>query len=194
LEGDFSDDFERAELGPSYFASSARWHLVGGEVVTSNAKNQPLWLNYALPRDVQIEFDARSESPEGDIKCELFGDGYSHGSGYVFILGGWENSLTVLARLTRLSEQSPPVANLLHGLSPNGRASVQRRDLRVEPGRWYHWLIRRQGATILWQVNGKTVFEETDPQPLAGPGHDRFGFSDWGTEVHFDNLKIVPLG
>jgi beta-lactamase regulating signal transducer with metallopeptidase domain len=186
----YSDDFQRPELGPSYFASSARWRILDGEVGSSYAKNRPLWLNVALPNDVQIEFDARSEGSEGDVKCELFGDGFSHASGYVLILAGWGNSLTVL---TRLNEHAPAVGRFADGLTPTGWARVERRDLRVEPGRKYHWLVRRQGATILWQIDGKTVFEETDPQPLAGPGHDRFGFAGWDAEVRFDNLKIVPL-
>ncbi len=139
---------------------------------------------------MRIEFDARSDSPEGDIKCELFGDGYSHASGYILILAGWENSLTTLARL---SEHAPAVRSFAEGPAPSGLMRVERRDLRVEPGRSYHWLIQRRGGTIRWQVDGKTVFEETDPQPLVGAGHDRFGFSGWETSVHFDNLRVEPL-
>jgi hypothetical protein len=32
-----------------------------------------------------------------------------------------------------------------------------------------------------------------DPQPLAGVGHDHFGFNDWDVKVCFDNVKVVPL-
>ena len=33
-----------------------------------------------------------------------------------------------------------------------------------------------------------------DPAPLEGPGHAYFGFDDWETELHFDNLVIRPGG
>ena len=47
-----------------------------------------------------------SKSPTGDIKLELFGDGESFdpdkgtyvSTGYVFIFGGWQNSLSVICR------------------------------------------------------------------------------------------------
>ncbi len=32
-----------------------------------------------------------------------------------------------------------------------------------------------------------------DCAPLAGAGHDHFGFNDWDVKVCFDNVKVVPL-
>ena len=33
----------------------------------------------------------------------------------------------------------------------------------------------------------------TDAAPLAGMGHDHFGFNEWQVKVCFDNVKITPL-
>ena len=29
--------------------------------------------------------------------------------------------------------------------------------------------------------------------PLAGVGHDHFGFNDWEAKVCFDNVRVTPL-
>ena len=63
-----------------------------------SVKNNPLWLQARLPRDVAVEFDVRSEFPEGDISVELFGDGTDPRSGYMLVHGGWNNTLSVIAR------------------------------------------------------------------------------------------------
>ncbi len=186
----FMDDFNRSELGNNYFATGAYWRIVNGELFSPGAKNNPLWLKAALPDNVLVEFDARSESPDGDIKCEIFGDGYSHASGYILINGGWNNSITALARL---DEHGQTLQAFTNPLPNEGRVRVERHDLRVEQGRNYHWLIRRQGQTLTWQIDGQTVFEVQDPEPLHAKGHDRFAFSTWDVNVYYDNLKITPL-
>ena len=67
--------------------------------MSPGVKNNPLWLKAKLPENVAVDFDVRSMSPEGDIKCEIFGDGSDHASGYVLIHGGWNNSISIIARL-----------------------------------------------------------------------------------------------
>jgi hypothetical protein len=186
----FVDDFNRADLGPNYFATGAYWRIANGELFSPGAKNNPLWLKAALPDDVQVEFDARSESADGDLKCEIFGDGYSHASGYILIFGGWSNTITALARL---DEHGKAVANFGSPMPNDGRVRVERHDQHVENGKTYHWLIRRQGQTLTWQIDGQTMFEVTDSEPLKGSGHDRFAFSTWDVNVFYDNLKITPL-
>ncbi len=117
----FTDDFNRVDLGRNYFSTGAYWRIVNGELLSPGAKNNPLWLRAVLPENVQVEFDARSESPDGDIRCELFGDGYTHASGYVLIFGGFNNSLTAIARL---DERGVSVAaDLPDPLPNNGRGS-----------------------------------------------------------------------
>ena len=181
---EFSDTFDRATLGPDWTDTGDRYRLGSGEVVVSQAYNHPLWLRPRLPRDAEITFDVWSNSPDGDIKVELWGDGESAATdkgaytatGYVAIFGGWKNRLTVLARLGE------------HGTDRKARA-----DMKVAPGRKYKWRIVRQGSRLSWWIDGQPVFELDDADPLEGRGHEHFGLNDWEVELHFDNLRIRAL-
>src|SRR3981081_276928 len=95
----FRDDFERATLGETYWSNGGHWRIVRGQVYSPGVGNNPLWLKARLPRDVRIEFDGRSEAPDGDIKWEVFGDGRNHATGYIFIFGGWHNREVRIAKL-----------------------------------------------------------------------------------------------
>jgi hypothetical protein len=141
-------------------------------------------LRRRLPADATIDLDVVSRSPSGDIKLELYGDGESFdpdkggytSTGYVLIFGGWNNSLSVICRREE------------HG----GGRKAQRQDVRVEPGRSYHFTIKRQGGTIDWAIDGKPFLAWTDPEPLAGAGHEHLAVNDWEADVSFDNLAIRP--
>ncbi len=176
----FSDDFDRAAIGPNYFTTGMHWRILGGELWAPEAKNNPLWLKMRLPRDVAVEFDARSDtatgSRPGDIKFEIFGNGRDHGSGYVCVFGGWGNQISVIARLDE-----------------HGADRKERRDTRVEPKRTYHMRVERRGRELRWSIDGRLFLVFDDPRPLGGKGHDRFGFSSWEADVFFDNLRIEPL-
>jgi 3-keto-disaccharide hydrolase len=181
---EFQDGFDRSALGADWSDTGVGFRIVSGELVAAKAYNHPLWLAPRLPRDAEISFDARSQSPDGDIKVEAWGDGESAATtkgaytatGYVLIFGGWKNRLTVLARLNE------------HGADRKARA-----DMKVEPGRTYHWRIVRKGERLSWWIDGQPVFEWVDPDPLFGAGHDHFGFCDWEAELHFDNLHVRAL-
>ena len=181
---DFQDAFDRTELGSDWNATSPAYRLTGGQLEVSRGYNHPAWLRRRLPDDVAIDLDVTSNSPDGDIKLELFGDGESFdpdkgsydSTGYVFIFGGWHNSLSVICRQEE------------HGA---GR-KAQRADLRVEPGRRYHFAITRRQGAIDWQVDGRPFLAWTDPEPLTGPAHAYFAVDDWEADVAFDNLHIRP--
>jgi hypothetical protein len=179
----FRDDFERAELGPTWNATAAdAYRVAGGKLSVANAYNHPAWLRRKLPADAVIELDATSRSPAGDLKIELYGDGESFdpdkgsyvSTGYVLIFGGWHNSLSVICR------------NNEHD---DGR-KAQRSDVRVEPGRSYHWKVTRRAGTIDWAVDGRPFLTWTDPAPLGGAGHEYLAVNDWESDVSFDNLEI----
>jgi hypothetical protein len=176
---DFTDDFGRSALGDAYFTTGGHWRIVKGELFSPGVKNNPLWLQMRLPRDVAIEFDARSETGtgnrSGDIKFEVFGDGRSHASGYLCIFGGWGNQISAIARLDE-----------------HGGDRRERRDRKVEPGRTYHMRLERRGHVLSWWIDGQPFLTFDDPAPLAGPGHDRFGFSSWQADLFFDNLRVTP--
>jgi hypothetical protein len=181
----FSDAFQRSELGPGWTNTGADYRISDGRLNVSNAYNHPAWLRKKLPRDAVIELDAMSKSPVGDLKVEIYGDGESFdpdkggyvSSGYVFIFGGWRNSLSVICR------------NNEHD---DGR-KAERRTPAVEPGRSYHWVITRRGGALDWSIDGQPFLSWTDPAPLAGTGHEYFAVNDWEADVYFDNLAIRPL-
>jgi hypothetical protein len=180
----FADDFERAEIGPTWNATGPEYRIASGKLEVAGAYNHPAWLRRRLPRDVVVELDVLSKSPAGDIKIELYGDGESFdpdkgsyvSTGYVFIFGGWHNSLSVICR------------NNEHD---DGR-KAERRDVHVQPGRSYHWTIARHGGTLDWKVDGQSFLSWTDPDPLAGSGHEYLAVNDWESDVTFDNLAIRP--
>jgi hypothetical protein len=179
----FSDNFDRATLGSDWLATNEAWSIQDGHVHVANARNHPLWLRRRLPRNARIEFDAWSGGPDGDIKCEVFGDGRSYATedtytatSYVVIFGGWHNQLNVIARMEEHA--------------PNRRV---RRGPPVVQGQRYHWLIERRGNVLSWSLDGQPMLEFDDPEPLAGAGHEFFAFNNWMVDLQFDNLVITPL-
>lgn len=181
----FVDDFERDSLGDAYRSTGPLrlYRLEGGELHVEGARNRPLWLARKLPRDVRVEFTARSESPAGDIKVEIFGDGVSKATsasytatGYVIIFGGWNNSRNIIARLDE-----------------HGEDRVVGKTKRVEPGKNYKFLIERRGNLLTVAIDGEEIMRLDDPEPLYGRGHDHFAFNNWSTKLAFDDLRITPL-
>jgi hypothetical protein len=180
--GPSSDDFERATLGDAWSATGGPWRIDKGELVIDHAYNHPLWLKKAIPRDAVIELDCWSNDDTGDLKIEAWGDGKSFAqtasytaTSYVFIFGGWHNTISAIARMNE-----------------HGDDRKTRSDLRVEKGKKYHWRIARKGGHIDWQIDGKPFMTYDDPHPLDGSEHSYLGFNDWEAELHFDNVKVTP--
>jgi hypothetical protein len=193
LSAAWSDDFDRAALGDSWNDTGGHYRIDSGALTFEMAHNHPLWLRAALPDDVRIDVDATALSPDGDLKVILAGDGKSFESddavrrdlqytetGYVFIDGGWHNSVSTLVKLQEHEWQRDP--------------SVPR-DLtaRVVPGKTVHWTITRRGGHIEWDLDGKAFLVRDDPAPLSGAEHCHFGFTGWESKARFEHLKIVPL-
>ncbi|MDF1563729.1 MAG: hypothetical protein P1V51_11845 [Deltaproteobacteria bacterium] len=174
----FADDFERAELGPAYgtFFHAARPKIEAGRLWTGEVKNNPIWLDLELPEDVVVTFDVQATARAGDVKWELFGNGRDHESGYVFVFGGWTNTISIIARLDE-----------------HGSDRKERKDFRVDPARVYQMRVERKAGHLKWYVDGTLFLEWKDESPLTGTGHDRFGFSAWETPAYFDNLRIEAL-
>lgn len=177
------DAFNRTELGPLWHKTGGNYDIRNGKLYVRGARNHPLWLRRVLPTDVRIEFDVRSESPSGDIKVEVFGDGRSYAkeasytaTSYVVVLGGWNNSLNIIARLDE------------HGTD---RTIGPKRP--IEMGRTYRIVVERKDNTITVFMDGHKFMQTTDRNPLVGRGHDHFAFNNWESELWFDNLKITPL-
>jgi hypothetical protein len=172
----FRDDFERAELGPQYLKRGGSFRIEDGALRTLGDRNQPLWLDVPLARNVRIELTTVSRSPAVDTKIEVFGDGVRHESGYIVIVGGWKNTITTIARL---DEHEP------------GRKELRR---RFEPHRRYRWTVQRtDGKTLELFLDGERILAYEDADPLYGPKNNRLAFTSWESDVSYDDLVITPL-
>lgn len=171
----FSDDFERTELGPQWRKSGGHWEVRGGMARSNGANNAPLFLEIDLPNDLVVEFDARSDTNLVDTKLELMTNGSAHQSGYVFILGGWSNTISCIARLDE-----------------HGADRVEKKPTGVLGNRSYHWRIEKKGGEIRWYLDGRLYLSFDDKEPLQGPGHNRLAFSNWQNEIAYDNLHLWP--
>ena len=194
LGAGFEDNFERPTLGPDWIVTGGDWRIDAGRLCVKGARNHGAWLNRTLPTNARIEFDALSNSPNGDIKAEIFGDGTSAASGisyndatsYLTIFGGWKNQFHVLARLNEHASDRPEIR-----IAPG---SDDERARPVSAGQVYHFKVERaDGKTLTWWVGDMQMFKFVDPQPLTGPGHDHLGFNNWEVPVCFDNVKITAL-
>lgn len=176
LESPFRDDFERAELGAGYLKSGGTWRIEGGALHSNGERNIPLWLDVPLPKNVKVEFTTWSNSPQVDTKIEIFGDGLRHESGYIVILGGWNNRITTIARLDE-----------------HEKTRVEKKT-RWETGRKYRWTVQRtDGAGLELWIDGQEILKYADADALFGPKNNKLGFTNWESDVYYDDLVITPL-
>ena len=194
LADEFSDDFERSTLGSDWKATSEVWHIENGRLCGEHAKNHGVWLDRRLPKNARIEFVATSGSPNGDIKAEVWGDGVSSAKGtsygdatsYIVILGGWKNTLHVLARLDEHASNRQELRLVPGSEDPRTQLVAEGRSYRVE-------IERSDGHTVRFTVDDTLIHSFDDSDPLAGPGHEYFGFNDWDVPVCFDDVLVTPL-
>jgi len=184
-----------SDLGPEWTqAGTSVWHIQKGQLCADGARNHGVWLNRVLPINARIEFDATSDTTDGDLKAEFWGDGhsaataisYTNATSYLTILGGWKNKFHVLARVNEHGKDRKEIS-----VDPN---SDDPRERPVVVGQTYHFKIERtDGKTVKWSVDGLEFLTYPDDQPLTGQGHDHFGFNDWDAKVCFDNVRVTPL-
>lgn len=184
-----------SNLGPNWFQSkTSAWRVENGRLCGQNAKNHGVWLNRVLPVNARIEFDAIAETNDGDLKTEVWGDGqssatgvsYTNATSYLAILGGWKNTLHVLARINEHGTDRKVIAIDKESDDPRQRAVVK--------GQVYRFRVERNdGKTVRWSVDGVEYLTFVDASPLAGQGHDHFGFNEWEAKVCYDNVKVTPL-
>lgn len=213
----FSETFERAEVGPTWLdTSGGNARVVNGQVILQEGRNRPLWLRKRLPPDSVIEVEMTSKNPDGDIKLELYGDGESfdpdqgtyYPTGYVFVFGGWQNSLSIIGKLgehddaVKVSRPHkrplPPPPTQLE--QPGGEPIAYHQaatpsaglDGGVVPGKTYKFTITRKGGNLDWKIDGQPFLSWTDPEPLTGEKHAYLAFTNWAAEVRADNLRIAP--
>jgi hypothetical protein len=182
-------------LGPNWTpVKTNAWRIENGKLCAQEAHNHGVWLQKTLPINARIEFDAMSTSDAGDLKAEVWGDGqsgatgvsYNNATSYLAILGGWKNTLHVLARLDEHGQDRKEIRV--------DRESDDPRQHPVVKFQVYRFKIERtDGKTVHFYVDGVEYHSFSDPQPLAGAGHDHFGFNEWEVKTCYDNVKVTPL-
>jgi Domain of unknown function (DUF6250) len=182
-------------IGPNWKQTSlGAWRIENGKLCGKSAKNQGIWLARTLPINARIEFEATAQTPDGDLKAELWGDGisaattvsYTNATSYLTILGGWKNTFHVLARVNEHAADRKQIK--IDHESDDPRAQM------VSSNQPYRFKVERSdGHTVRWSVNGTEYLAYDDPEPLAGIGHDHFGFNNWEVKVCFDNVRVTPL-
>jgi hypothetical protein len=194
LESLYIDEFDRDKIGNEWTLTSDKWQLKDGRLCSRGTRNHPIWLNRSLPTNARIEFTAESLSTEGDIKVEAWGNGraFAHGTtyddatSYVFIFGGWKNSLHVLARLNEHGSDRLELKL--------DETTKDPRNLPVKSNVRYQFTIERNdGHTVHWSVDNHPLLSLDDEAPLTGSTHEHFAFNGWEAEVCFDNLRVTPL-
>lgn len=191
----FTDGFERGELGDDWRSTSyGAYFLKAGRLCISKPRNHPLWLKRKLPTNVKVEFEATPTTNNADVKAELFGDGCAFdqdgkdytATAYVAVMGAHNNSEHWLARMFEHGPEAKITPLVAGGPSiANSKAIINTT---------YHWeLSRTDGKTVTFKVDGVTIHEMVDPQPLMGAGHDHFALNGWDAPACFDKVTVTPL-
>lgn len=195
LAAPFTDNFDRAELGDDWRSTSyGAYFLRNNKLCIAKPRNHPLWLKRKLPTNVRVEFDATPTTANADVKTELFGDGCAFdvdgrdytATSYVFVLGAHNNTEHWLARMSEHGPEAKKTPLLAGAPSIATGKLIAQTNYKIV-------LERTDGKTVSMKVDGTLVHEMADPQPMAGPGHDHFGFNGWDAPSCFDNLTITPL-
>jgi hypothetical protein len=181
--------------GPDWMVTKPGvWRIESGRLCGENAENHGIWLKRTLPVNARIEFDVTTNTNEGDIKAEYWGDGrsfatalsYTNATSYLTIYGGWHNKFHVLARINEHGNDRQQIE-----IDPN---SDDPREKPAVAGQIYRFKVERSdGKNVKWWVDGNEMLTYADSAPLSGVGHDHFGFNDWHVKLCFDNVRVVPL-
>ena len=160
----YKDNFDRATLGDAWWSNGGLWRIADGRVYSPGVGNNPLWLKARLPPDVRVEFDVRSEGPDGDIKWEMYGDGRNHSTGYIFLFGAWRNRES---RICKLDEHALTQDEARAQLAATARPYPRQRELMEaiqQP--FVQWSARRDLARMekgeYWQRDTPFVVKRGD--------------------------------
>ena len=176
----FEDSFERAEIGENYEIQGGDWRIENGKLKSGTAKNRNLVLRSVdMPQNGIVELTMKSHSDAVDVKFNLWGDGkiHDHGDGYTFILGGWNNRISVISKLDE-----------------HEKKRSEKRNANLEKEVLYKIKVERISNKIKWFVNGELFLEYSDETPLkVSDGFSKLSFANWKSDVEFDDLKIYAL-
>lgn len=161
----FEDSFDRAELGDDWQVLIGEWAVDGGELRNAEGHSE-IMLARPLSGLLRLEFEVRADA--SDRLCDFSPAIHSRAGvetlregGYLLQFGGAANTMN---RILRDDEQLEE------------RAVPQ----MIEPGRWYTVAAELDGDMVRLQVDGRTIVEARDCDPLIGAGQDRVGLYFYG--------------
>ena len=173
----YSYNFDDGKLGPEWKKEGGTWEVVNGRLHSPRAMNRDLVLTKPLPPQAVIELEMISHSPQVDVKFRAWGDVQSemHDGAYHFILGGWNNSKSIIAPL---GEHDPRSAAIMR---------------KMEKDHWYKIKVVRCKGKIDLYVDGGKFLSYEDKEPLDTSVYKYFSFANWKTDCEFDNLRIYEI-
>ncbi len=169
----FSDDFERDELGDDWKTIGGEWRVEDGKLVCGNAYSE-IVINKAFSGCQRIEFEALTSA---EIPCDFSPVIHSGGKGsrgfeggYLLQFGGSGNTLNRILRANQPLEDRSA-------------------DRFIVPGHVHNIIAELDGYIVRLTVDGHTIVEGHDPEPLVGPGHEIAGLYVY-RETFIDNLRV----
>jgi hypothetical protein len=171
--------YQQAQADQGHVAGE--WSIKDGRLHGSKIHNAALWISpLSLSGNIRVEFDAWSHDKAGDIKCEIFGDGKTHQSGYIMIAGGWSNRMNIIARQDEHGEDR----------KQDHRCSQYKHTSCTQVDQKQHWVIERKDEEISWFIDKKLIMNYKDSDMLQGT---KFAFNNWSAASSFDNLRVYQI-
>ena len=165
----WTDDFERAELGADWKILNGSWSVKEGQLVTAGGA---ILSARKFPGMQRVEFQATVTPNPGMSDLSPFiqcGPG-GHSSGYLLQFGGNNNTQNSIQR--------------------KGSVLAKNSDVLIEAGKVYNVVAEFDGSTVRLKVDGRTVIQHADPQPLVGPANEQFGLYVHAGTVKIDQIKV----
>ncbi len=163
----FSDDFNREDLGANWKSVRGKWSLRNGMLCADDSAH--IVSAWRFTGDVRLEYEAISDV---ETPCDLSGvlnaKWGEEASGCYFGFGGQHNKDSFL---------------IVRG------EVVKRASLQIVPGRRYQVVCQREGTKITFSVDGKVIISHVHDKPIAKEGLDRVGLSVYAPG-RFDNVRI----
>ncbi len=172
VESDHQLEYLFSEAPTDFYSTKGQWHITtrwpceprwtffGGE----NDENPTVWTKHIYRGDFALEFfmnigmdlpRSPGYSHPSDVNVTVCGDGRSLGSGYSFIIAGWNNTKTALLRRSEVVAQT--------------REFLFENPISANPKFHRHWFrvrVEKAGPTVSLTVDDKPLLRYTDPDPL----------------------------
>ncbi len=146
----FNDEFDRDEIGEGWTVYSGDWNIENGSLV---GKGQ-IYVTKAFPGNHRIVFEAESDEPN-DLSPFIHAGERGFVSGYFLQFGGLDNAFNVARRLGK--DMSTDYWHM------------------IEPGQVHKIIAEFDGRHVRLTVDGETVHEYEENDPLTGEAHQRVG-------------------